>query len=512
MISPPLSIAPLAPPPCPDSIRGYNLRAERERYAFKDARVGRKRLNRGDAKPTAAVPRALERRANSEWRSALFSPSPSSAVHELGYPATGVYFSTSGGHHLDPRAGIGQLFDAYHPHLVRLRRELQRLGLDSSFLTGPVVGSMDAEEICTPPDLAATYNGLAASRFPSSGGFKSALAASGSEAVGRGLRLLYAHAHRRLSAILDPQVHEQLIGQLELPAGDLGPESYPFAVLISGTVAPEAVALAPAAHWGPGGRPWPRLIPITFNGDPSDFVGRVDLRPLSEILDAPGGVRAVLAQRRIPRDLLAGFVAPGMDRESGNLARPQWLASVAAQVRRAGALVMAVENGTFARTGRAFSWEHTGVGPDVIAIAEPQLVGGTLARSDLEFSLPPDWAEPSRPVFDLTRINISYTQVDTFAHVHSPLFGGLSYAENETLKGQYLRLRLTSIAEANPDILSDIRGAGVVCSLRISDSARHRSHERGVAWGKRSSSGLDHVVLPADVLVREIDHLVDSLL
>ena len=237
---PPTGISPPSPDSVIQNLFGYNLRNELDGHPFPDIEVGRHRLNRGLAAPNTALPTALQARADAEWRSALFPPPPGSAVRELGYPSAGVFFASSSGQHLDPRAGVGQLFDRHHPRLQEVRSEMRRLDLDSSFLTGAILRNADIEEICTPPDLAASYNSLAATAFPALGGFKSALVGSAPEAVGRGLQLLYAHASKRLTAIVAPKVLDRLVRQLGLPpfpGAPTIPPPLPFSVLVAGAYA-----------------------------------------------------------------------------------------------------------------------------------------------------------------------------------------------------------------------------------------------------------------------------------
>ena len=523
----------------PTVINGYDLQAERERYSFPDAVVDSHRLNRATAKVAIdgdmeAARIATTRDSHSD---ALFLTTHDNGapVLELGYPNSGSYVMCSAGTYLDMYLGCAQkILDEQHPAIVGVLEALQRYGLlirreinsDDYLVRAPGVTGL-----YTPQDLATALNRSASSRFPSAGGYKTFLSNSGAEAVEAGIKICYVAAYKRLVESHGHDVIAKMMAELgisridELDRYDTGDSepvyrNYPFVIV--GTTGSfhgrtlGALSLTQSRKSHQKGYPKLPMRHIPYNGNPQDLADMIDTRSLNEILESPGALKELLDSGRFPKELFAGFVAEGFQGEGGYVpGDPDYFRGIETICRDAGALLVADDVQAWARTGSAFSWEHFGVAPDVITLAKSTFVGATLARADLEGHMHRGWHSNTFGGGKILDTNVAYAIVDAFENHKDPLFCGLSYEENEIIKGQYLEARLQELVERHPGKISDVAGRGVMYGFSVPD----REALVIDAWKKGlkllgcgpDSGGRIRVLFLADALTKEIDDFVDTL-
>ena len=147
---------------------------------------------------------------------------------------------------------------------------------------------------------------------------------------------------------------------------------------------------------------------------PKDLEALLDPRPIGEILDAPGGVRAVLEAGRIPRDLFAGFLLEPFQGEGGYLVPPDdFLPGLRALCDEHGILLVLdeVQSG-IGRTGRLFASEHWGVHGDIVCLAKGlanglplgAIVGSIVALGPKEPGTPAEWRRLREPLSTMLRL------------------------------------------------------------------------------------------------------------
>ncbi len=514
-------------------VDGYDLAAERERYRFEDVTVGGVSLNRGRA--TIEVTGDMDApRLQTEKRvheSAIFpnTVSPDSPVVELGWPQAGHYVRCEAGTYFDGYLAVAQkLFDEHHPSFRRMVEKL----LENDLLLRREINTDDflsarpgAQGIVTPQELARLVASEAARAFPAVAPWRVFFSNSGTEAIEAALKIACRVAHVRLLEKHGAAVEAELMRQLGIApvtafaARDPQPlyADYPFfffgceMAFHGRTLGALNLTFSKAVHKR-GFPNWRRTRHVTFNGTTEEFERLIDPRPLPEILAADGGVARVLAEGRVPRELAAAFVVEGFQGEGGyRLADVAWLRGVAAICRRHGILLVADEVQTFARSGRAFLFEHLGVEPDVVALAKCAIVGITLARAEYARFLPTGWHANTfggGKVFDN---HYAFTTIDTYLHYADPLFQGRTYAENQRVKGEYVRAQIAWLKEEHQDLVLDFTGLGSMWGITV----RRRDELVKLAWrrglkllgcGPSGEESRLRLLFLADVITREIDH------
>ena len=311
-------------------IDGYDLLAESGRVRFDDVTLCGRTINRGTATVSPETPHADGEAVKREHERQIFPNTlmrDASPVLDLSCPTAGMFVDSPAGVYMDLYQGVAQkLVDEHHPHFRRTVSALVDNGLafrreintgNFEHFSSPVDG------LHTPQELAARINGLTAAAFPGQGGFRTVFSNSGAESGECWIKLSQLHAYRRFlrthgADVLARVMDDLGIGRDGFFDADHSLEDpvfldYPFFVIgcdsafHGRTMGVLNLTRSKKAHQlGFSKLRWVRHIP--FNGDPGDLAALLDTRPITEILDAPGGVAEVLASGRVPVDLAALFV------------------------------------------------------------------------------------------------------------------------------------------------------------------------------------------------------------
>ena len=525
----------------PDLVDGYDLAAEATRLAsIPDVVVRGRRLNRGTAVVRVDGPMETPRHAavRRDHAAAMFpnTIAADSPVIELGWPVAGPFVACPAGVYMDLYLAVAQkVLDPAHPAFRDAIRVLQENDLlfrreinTDDYLAAPE----GVDGVRTPQEVASLAASVAASEFPGTGAWKCFLSNSGAEAVEAAAKIAWQVRYKRFLERHGFPVLERVardLGIPRVPALDREPSreepllaDYPFFLVscwgafhgrtlgaLHFTVSKKAQRVGyPQARW---------VARVPFNGSPEDVESLLDRRPIGEILDAPGGVRAVVEAGRIPADLLAGFLLEPFQGEGGyRPADGEWLRGVERVVRGAGGLLLLDEVQTFGRTGSVFFGSQLGVKPDVIATAKGMVVGATIARAEFAPLLHTGWHANTwggGKVFDN---QMAWTTLHTLLHGRDPVLGGLSYLENERVKGKHLAAGLERLRAARPGILEGFDARGMMAGL----SVRRRADIVRVGWerglkllgcGAAGEVSRLRLLFLADTLGREIDEALRVL-
>jgi 4-aminobutyrate aminotransferase-like enzyme len=521
-------------------IDGYDLLAETARLQLPDHVVCGRRLNRGTATVAhGGTPHPGHDDVKAEHARLIFpnTLSKSSPVVDLSYPVAGMFVDSPAGVYLDLYQGVAQkLMDERHPVLEATVRALAESGLafrreintdDYLVLSDP------PEHLHTSRDLAALTTGLAARAFPRAGGFRVAFSNSGAEAGEAAIKLAQLHCYRRFLRTHGPGVFARLMADLGIPrvtAFD-GEESglqdplhadYPFFLFgCDGAFHGRTLGVLnltwskKAHHVAFSKLRWCRHIP--FNGRVEDFTDLLDSRPITEILDAPGGAAGVIAAGRVPVDLAALFAVECYQGEGGyRLADRAWLDGIARACADRHILFGTDEVQSFGRTGTLFAAEHFDIQPDIVWASKGAVVGLTIARAEFAADLHTGWHSNTFGGGKFFDVNMAHAVIDTLVHWREPLFEGRTCLQNSRLKGEYVRLRLADLSARHADIFPDFSGLGGMWGLTV----RHREEVIETGWrlgakllgcGGRGELSRLRLVLLTDVLTREIDQMIDVL-
>ncbi len=519
-------------------IDGYDVLAERERYAFPDVEVGGRRLNRGNAvvRIDGDPDDGFAARARQDHFAHIFTTTHDRAapVLELGYPISGQFVSCRNGVYMDMYLGVAQkLLDENHPRLLAAVDRLTslRLALRREIATDDVYAASEGiEGIVTTARLADKVAAMAVGSFPRPGGYRVFLSNSGAEANEAAMKLGQRVRYVRLREKYGFALIERLMAQLSIgtvpyfdrAGGEPLYADYPlFVAACEGsfhgrTLGALHLTRSKKVHQvGYGKFAWTLHVP--FNSAPDAFAQRLDPRPLDQIVAADGGVRGVLDKGLVPAELVALFCVEGFQGEGGyRLADSAFLKGVRDTCTQHDILYVADEVQTFGRTGAAWVHQHHGVQPDVITMAKGAWVGVTIAPAELEQYLESGWHSNTwggGKVFDNT---IAYEMLDTLTSYPDPLFEGRTYLENERIKGEYLRERLAWLAERHPALVAEFSGLGCMYALRVRrrDEVLSRAWRRGLKLlgaGGAGDVATIRLLFLADVITHEIDQFIEAL-
>jgi len=521
-------------------IDGYDLLAETGRVRLPDHVVAGRRLNRGTATVSPrGTPHAGGEEVRREHARQIFPNTlgPDSPVVDLSYPTAGMFVDSPAGVYLDLYQGVAQkLFDERHPALERTVRALADSGLafrreinTDDFLTL----SRRIEGLHTSPELAALVNGLTQRAFPQMGACRLFFSNSGAEAGEAAIKIAQLHAYRRFLRQWGPDVLARLMRDLGIAreaAFDAdtsgGPDplyaDYPFFLIgCEGAFHGRTLGVLnltrskKAQLLGYTRTRWRRHVP--FNGRLADFTDLIDKRPITAILDAPGGAAAVIAAGRVPVDLAALFAVECYQGEGGyHLADRAWLSAVARACRELGVLFGVDEVQSFGRTGTLYAAEHFGLQPDIVWMSKGAVVGFTVARAELAEDCHPGWHSNTFGGGKFFDVNLAHAVIDTLVNWREPLFEGRGYLENSRLKGEYVRVRLADLSARHPEVFPEFSGLGGMWGLTV----RWRDDVIQTGWrlgakllgcGPKGELSRLRIVLLTDVLTREVDQMIEVL-
>jgi len=508
----------------------YDVQAELLRYRFPDVERNGHRLNRGTARPSVSATEPPEfetvRDTHRGWmvETTLATDSP---VIELDQPTTGIYAASRRGVYLDLYLGVAQrLFDD-----ARLAPRLEPV-TQSGLLLRREINTDDflgfaPEGVQLPQDLAALVASEMRRAFPRPEGYSVFFSNSGAEAVEAAIKASTLLAYRRVLERHGGEgwaaVCAELGIELDRSFGTDDPvwRDYPlFLIALQGAFHGRtlgSLALTKSRPVQRIGFPSWRWTAHTSPNDASDLEALIERRPLSELLAEPGALRRVVAAGRVPIDLLAGAIFEPMQGEGGyRMPSAAVLGALRGVCDEAGAQLVADEVQTFARGGTTFYCEGSGVRPDIICLAKAAIVGMTIIPTEVMGPLRRGWHSNTFGSGRLLDVNYAYAAIDTYLNDAEPTFGGLSFAENEQVKGDYLRQGLEALAKEFPRVLSGIEGRGCIWGITVADRPAFlkAGWQRGaklLGAGAAEHPGRVRLILPADVLTKEIDDVIAVL-
>lgn len=506
----------------------YDLDAERSRYSFSDVVRGGTSVNRGTAEPVTADEDPPGFEAVREAHRAAITTStlaPDSPVVELDRPATGVFVASRRGVYLDLYQGVAQrLFDD-----ARIAPRLAPV-VDSGLLLHREINTDDylgfpPEGVHTPQELAGLVTAEMQRAFPRPDGYRVFFSSSGTEAVEAALKAATRSAYRRVRTRYGAETWAALCGELGIERdaafADEVWRDYPlFLIGLHGAFHGRTLGSLALTESRPAQRvgfPSWRWVVHVSRSRPEGVREAIDRRPLPELLATPGALRRTVAEGRVPVDLLAGAIFEPFQGEGGYRAPAVKVLSALRQVcDEASAFLIADEVQSFARGGATFFAETHDVRPDIICLAKAAIVGMTIMPAEVAAGLESGWHSNTMGSGRLFDVNYAYAQIDTFLNERDPLFAGLSFAENEAAKGEYLATGLARLAEAYPAVFSEPEGRG--CLWGMSVAARGDFLKEGwrqgaklIGAGASERPGRVRLILPADVLTREIDAVLTVL-
>lgn len=521
-------------------VDGYDLLAENDRLDFADTVVCGHTLNRGTAEVSPeGTPHDQMAEAKSEHARQIFPNTidPGCPVVDLSYPVAGMFVGSPAGVYLDLYQGVAQkLVDEHHPRLDETVRKLVESGLAFRREINTddyIVMSQAVDGVHTSLELAALINRLTEKALPGMGTCRTFFSNSGAEAGEAAIKLAQLHTYRRFISTYGEQTFARLMQDLSIPRvtffdqDEGGPDDplfadYPFFIIgcerafhgrTMGVL--NLTHSKKAQHLTSSKLRWVKHIP--FNGAVSDLTDQIDARPITEILDSPGGAAAVIASGKMPTELVAFFAVECYQGEGGyHLANREWLSGIREACAEHHILFGTDEVQSFGRTGFLYAAEHFGVQPDILWASKGAVVGLTVARAEFADDCHIGWHSNTfggGKVFD---VNMAYATIDTITSYSDPLFEGRGYFQNSRLKAEYVRMRLADLSARHPDLFTGFSGLGGMWGL----SVRHREEIISTGWrmgakllgcGPTGDISRLRIVLLTDVLTREIDQMISVL-
>lgn len=508
----------------------YDFAAESDRLDFPDVTAGGVTLNRATARPEPerSIPPEFERTREAHRagivRTTLAADGP---VIELDRPISGSFVASRRGTYLDLYLGVAQrLFDAtrllpqlapiIHSDLL-LRREINT----DDYL------SLAPDGIRLPQDLARVVVDEADRALPRPGGHRVFFSNSGTEAVEAALKTAVLAGYRRLLERFGPETWTAVCRELGIERepffGDDDPvwKDYPLFVIAlerafhGRTLGSLSLTMSrPKQRQGFPQLCWVRHVDPEV---PDRTPELIDPTPLPEVLDEPGRLAQVVTAGKIPCDLLAGAIYEPFQGEGGyRFPNPGVIEDLGNACDRFGGLLIADEVQTFARTGSTFLSTTQPVRPDIICLAKSAVLGITIVPADITSGFPSGWHSNTFGSGKLFDVNYSFAVWDTWLDGREPAFRGLSFADNETLKGSYLGEKLDGLAARHPETVSDPEGQGCMWGFTTADrdafvSEAWRQGAKLLGAGLASKPGRVRLLFPADVLTREIDLSLEVL-
>lgn len=455
-------------------------------------------------------------------------------VVQLGYPTAGHYVMCEAGVYFDIMLGCAQkILCEHHPAFSEMGKKL----LDSGTLLRREINTDDYlalapgfKGIHTPQDLAKLVAQAMNDRWPQNGGYRCFLSNSGAESVEAAIKLAQLVKYRKLLEKYGPKTFTKLCGQLNIESNTILEfdksnhepvwKDYPFFLFAyegafhGRTMGALSLTQSKKAHQiGFSKLNW--VMHFTYNGDVDEIRDIIDKRDLGEIVDSPGGVARVLENGMVPKDLAAGVFAEGLQGEGGYTpGKAEYFAELRELCDEFEIMLVADEVQTFARCGTLFAFEHL-CRPDAICYSKGGVIGVTITAAENEKYLHGGWHSNTFGGGKVIDTNFAYTTVDTLLNYEDPVLGGLSYLENELVKGEYLRARLGEVRDAHPEFIGEISGYGVMNGIGVREREKviQTGWKRGLKMlgcGKPGEFARIRLLCLADVLTREIDDFVEN--
>jgi 4-aminobutyrate aminotransferase-like enzyme len=448
-------------------------------------------------------------------------------VIELDLPCAGIYVASRRGVYVDLYLGVAQrLFD--DERIAPMLEPLVRAGLllRREINTDDYLG-FAPDGVHLPQDVAKLVTAEMARAFPRPGGYRVFFSNSGTESVEAALKACALHGYRRFLRRFGHETWAAACAELgvepEPPFADgkLVWRDYPlFFLALERAFHGRTLGSLSLTRSRPvqriGFASWRRVRHVSRD-DPSVLDCVVDRRPVPELLRDPGALAGTVAAGRIPIDLLAGaFIEPFQGEGGYRMPADSVLAAIRALCDASGAVLVADEVQTFARTGGTFLCESRGLRPDIVCVSKASVVGLTILPAGLATDLEPGWHANTFGSGRLFDINYAFAVIDTFLNGQEPAFAGLSFAENEAAKGTYFGERFADLAARHPGQLSELDGRGCMWGFTVPERDRFvaeawRQGAKMLGAGYEHSPGRVRVILPADVLTKEIDDVVNVL-
>jgi len=520
---------------------GYDPHRETGRVMYPDVIVGERRINRATASVRITGPVETEdtRAVRKAWHRNILPTTlaDDAPVLQLDWPVHGPFVLAPQGTYFDAYLGVAQkLLDEHHPNFKRMLRDLEDADvlLRREIVTDDYVTAEVTSGVRTPRDLAALWAQAMNERWPHEAGYEAFFSASGAESVEASLKICYEVAYKRFLDKHGPETLarvEAALGLRPVPYFDADPgmtehtvyEDYPFQIVgcegafHGRTLGALSLTWSKRAHKLGYPQSWNvHHIPYNAEGDPLRDL--IDWRGIDEILAQPGELaRLMREERRIPKDLFAGFLAEPFQGEGGYLpGDPTFFGRIRAVCDETSGLLCLDEVQSVGRTGRLFMTEHLGIVPDVINTAKSMVLGVTLARGEIAAACHMGWHSNTWGAGRVLDTNFAYATLDTLLHHKDPVFDGLTYLENVEVKGRLLAEGLDDLAKRHPKILAGHRGMGLMRALLVKDRKRvidtawqHGLKLLGCGWSAEVAPV--RILMMADTLAREVDELIATL-
>jgi diaminobutyrate-2-oxoglutarate transaminase len=181
--------------------------------------------------------------------------------------------------------------------------------------------------------------------------------------------------------------------------------------------------------------------------------------------DSIGHLEAYLAGCATSQDLPAAIILETVQVEGGiRIASREWLRSVAALARRYGLLLIVddIQAGC-GRTGPFFSFETAGIEPDLVCLSK-SISGLGLPMSLVLIKPELDVWKPGEHTSTFRGNNLAFISgAEALAYWEDS-----SFSDEVVRKGELTRSRLLEIAERHPEVVTDVRGRGLIYGLQLS--------------------------------------------
>ena len=139
-----------------------------------------------------------------------------------------------------------------------------------------------------------------------------------------------------------------------------------------------------------------------------------------------------------------------------------------------------------------------------------------VANAELEQYLHNGWHSNTWGGGRIFETQMAHATLDALLNFKDPVLKGISYLENEEIKGIYLREGMARLQQKHPEILADCSGYGLMNGM----SVYRREEVIAVAWkrglkllacGSSGTISRIRMLMLADTLTREIDDLLEAL-